>query len=387
MKKVCVVTGTRAEYGILRPLIKRLKDDEEIQLQLVVTGMHLSPEFGLTYKLIEEDKYKIDEKVEILLSSDTSVGIAKSMGLALISFSEVFNRLKPDLLILLGDRYEIFTIASTALIEKIPIAHIHGGELTEGAIDDAMRHSITKMSYLHFTSTEEYRRRVIQLGENPNRVFNVGAMGIEGIKDATIMKEVELKRELNIDLNKKFVLVTYHPETLNENSIEKEINNLFEALSNFDELNVVFTKGNSDAGGRIINKMIDEYAKKNKDRVVAYTSLGQLRYYNAMKYCSMVIGNSSSGIIEAPSFKVPTINIGNRQKGRIQAKSIINCTADKESIINSINKGLTTEFNEKIKNVINPYEGGESSLKIINIIKDYLFSSKKENKKFYDIKW
>lgn len=387
MKKVCVVTGTRAEYGILKPLLKKLKSDEKIQLQLVATGMHLSPEFGFTYKLIEEDEYKIDEKVEILLSSDTNVGIAKSMGLALINFSEVFNRLKPDLVVILGDRYEMFAIASTALIENIPIAHIHGGELTEGAIDDAMRHSITKMSYLHFTSTEEYRKRVIQLGEDPSRVFNVGAMGIEGINNTMIMDEREVKKELNIDLEKKYVLVTYHPETLSENNIKKEVNNLFEALSNFDELSVVLTKANSDAGGRIINKMIDEYSEKNKNRVVAYTSLGQFRYYNAMKYCAMVIGNSSSGIIEAPTFKIPTINIGDRQKGRIQAESVINCLADKESIIKSINKGLSEEFNNKIRDIENPYGEGDSSQKIMDVIKKYLFSDKKENKKFYDIKW
>ena len=387
MKKVCVVTGTRAEYGILKPLLKKLKSDEKIQLQLVATGMHLSPEFGFTYKLIEEDEYKIDEKVEILLSSDTNVGIAKSMGLALINFSEVFNRLKPDLVVILGDRYEMFAIASTALIENIPIAHIHGGELTEGAIDDAMRHSITKMSYLHFTSTEEYRKRVIQLGEDPSRVFNVGAMGIEGINNTMIMDEREVKKELSIDLEKKYVLVTYHPETLSENNIKKEVNNLFEALSNFDELSVVLTKANSDAGGRIINKMIDEYSEKNKNRVVAYTSLGQFRYYNAMKYCAMVIGNSSSGIIEAPTFKIPTINIGDRQKGRIQAESVINCLADKESIIKSINKGLSEEFNNKIRDIENPYGEGDSSQKIMDVIKKYLFSDKKENKKFYDIKW
>lgn len=387
MKKVCVVTGTRAEYGILKPLLKKLKSDEKIQLQLVATGMHLSPEFGFTYKLIEEDEYKIDEKVEILLSSDTNVGIAKSMGLALINFSEVFNRLKPDLVVILGDRYEMFAIASTALIENIPIAHIHGGELTEGAIDDAMRHSITKMSYLHFTSTEEYRKRVIQLGEDPSRVFNVGAMGIEGINNTMIMDEREVKKELNIDLEKKYVLVTYHPETLSENNIKKEVNNLFEALSNFDELSVVLTKANSDAGGRIINRMIDEYSEKNKNRVVAYTSLGQFRYYNAMKYCAMVIGNSSSGIIEAPTFKIPTINIGDRQKGRIQAESVINCLADKESIIKSINKGLSEEFNNKIRDIENPYGEGDSSQKIMDVIKKYLFSDKKENKKFYDIKW
>lgn len=387
MKKVCVVTGTRAEYGILKPLLKKLKSDEKIQLQLVATGMHLSPEFGFTYKLIEEDEYKIDEKVEILLSSDTNVGIAKSMGLALINFSEVFNRLKPDLVVILGDRYEMFAIASTALIENIPIAHIHGGELTEGAIDDAMRHSITKMSYIHFTSTEEYRKRVIQLGEDPSRVFNVGAMGIEGINNTMIMDEREVKKELSIDLEKKYVLVTYHPETLSENNIKKEVNNLFEALSNFDELSVVLTKANSDAGGRIINKMIDEYSEKNKNRVVAYTSLGQFRYYNAMKYCAMVIGNSSSGIIEAPTFKIPTINIGDRQKGRIQAESVINCLADKESIIKSINKGLSEEFNNKIRDIENPYGEGDSSQKIMDVIKKYLFSDKKENKKFYDIKW
>ena len=323
-KKICVVTGTRAEYGILKPLLRKVKEDNELELQLVVTGMHLSPEFGLTYKQIEEDNFRISEKVEILLSSDTPIGISKSMGLAMISFSEVFDRLKPDLLVLLGDRYEMLSVASSAMVARIPIAHIHGGETTEGAIDEAIRHSVTKMSYLHFTSTEEYRKRVIQLGENPNRVFNVGAMGVEEILNTNLLSKEELEKELDFKIDSKTALVTFHPVTLEENTSEEQFQNILDALDNFKDLKVIFTKANSDTDGRIINKMIDEYVIKNKGKAKAFTSLGQLKYYSTIKYTDFVLGNSSSGILEVPTFKKPTINIGDRQKGRIQAFSIIN---------------------------------------------------------------
>lgn len=320
MKKICVVTGTRAEYGILKPLLRRLRDDKEFQLQLVVTGMHVSPEFGLTYKQIIRDNFEITEKVEILLSSDTPVGISKSMGLAMISFSEVFDRLKPDLLVLLGDRYELLSVASAAMVARIPIAHIHGGETTEGAIDEAIRHSISKMSYLHFTSTEAYRKRVIQLGENPSRVFNVGGMGVEEIRNTAFLSKEDLEKELNLKLDSKTALVTFHPVTLEKNTAKEEFNNLLDALDYFEGLKVIFTKANSDTDGRIINKMIDEYVIKNPKKAVAFTSLGQLRYYSTIKYADFVLGNSSSGILEVPTFKKPTINVGDRQKGKNKVK-------------------------------------------------------------------
>lgn len=386
MKKICIITGTRAEYGLLSPLIKKIDEDKELKLQLVVTGMHLSPEFGLTYKQIEEDGYKIDEKVEMLLSSDTSVGISKSMGLAMISFSEVIERLKPDMVLVLGDRYEIFAICSVCSIFKVPIAHLHGGETTEGAFDECFRHSITKMSYLHFTSTNEYRNRVIQLGEQPNRVFNVGAIGIENIKNIKLLSKEELEESINFKLDNRYVLVTFHPVTLENNTSEKQFKNLLDVLDSIKNLNVIFTKSNSDTDGRIINKMIDEFVSKDTKKYVAFTSMGSLRYLSAMKYCDVIIGNSSSGIVEAPSFKTPTINIGDRQKGRIQAKSVINCEPNKKDIKEALNKSLSKEFIEYIKDTINPYEQDNVSLKIIEEIKYFLYNNKIDlKKKFYDL--
>ena len=386
MKKICIITGTRAEYGLLSPLIKKIDEDKELKLQLVVTGMHLSPEFGLTYKQIEEDGYKIDEKVEMLLSSDTSVGISKSMGLAMISFSEVIERLKPDMVLVLGDRYEIFAICSVCSIFKVPIAHLHGGETTEGAFDECFRHSITKMSYLHFTSTNEYRNRVVQLGENPDRVFNVGAIGIENIKNMKLLSKEELEESINFKLDSRYVLVTFHPVTLENNTSEKQFKNLLDVLDSIKNLNVIFTKSNSDTDGRIINKMIDEFVSKDTKKYVAFTSMGSLRYLSAMKYCDVIIGNSSSGIVEAPSFKIPTINIGDRQKGRIQAKSVINCEPNKKDIKEALNKSLSKEFIEYIKDTINPYEQDNVSLKIIEEIKYFLYNNKIDlKKKFYDL--
>lgn len=386
MKKVCVVTGTRAEYGLLKPLIKRISEDKDLTLQLIVTGMHLSPEFGLTYNEIINDGFQITEKVEILLSSDTEVGISKSMGLAMISFSEIFKRIAPDMLIVLGDRYEIFSVASVAMIAKIPITHLHGGEKTEGLIDEAIRHSITKMSYLHFTCSEDYRNRVIQLGEQPCRVFNVGPIVEESIKTLNFIKKDRLENYLGIKFDKKIALVTFHPTTLENNSEEKQVRNLLEALSEFDDLKIIFTKANSDTNGRIINAMIDEYVLKNSQKCVAYTSLGQLKYLSAMKYCDLVIGNSSSGIIEAPILKKVTVNIGDRQKGRSKAKSIINCEPDKFQIIESIKKALSKEFYDSLEK--QNYSNKEifASEKIVTIIKKYLLEGQINIKKeFYDI--
>lgn len=330
MIKICVITGTRAEYGLLKPIINKIKDDKQLGLQLVVTGMHISPEFGLTYKEILQDGFEISDKIEVLLSSDTPVGISKSIGLGIIGFAELFEKSKPDIVIILGDRYEIFAVASAAMIANIPIAHIHGGETTEGLIDEAIRHSITKMSYIHFPCTEEYRRRIIQLGESPDRVFNVGALGCENIKKIKFIDKEALKEELNIDFEKKVALLTFHPVTLDIFKAEKQFKEVLSAIDCFEDLQVIFTKANSDTGGRIINYLIDEYVRKNSNRCIAFSSLGQVRYLSAMKYCSFVIGNSSSGILEAPVLNKPTINIGDRQKGRIQLESIINCEAKKE---------------------------------------------------------
>ena len=388
VQNICIITGTRAEYGLLYPLIKKISEDDRLNSQLVVTGMHLSPEFGLTYKQIEEDGYKIDEKVEILLSSDTSIGISKSMGLAMISFSEVFDRLKPDMVVVLGDRYEIFSAVSVASISRIPVCHLHGGETTEGAFDENLRHSITKMSYLHFTSTEEYRKRVIQLGESADRVFNVGAIGIENIKKMNLLSKEELEESINFKLDKKYAIVTFHPVTLENNTAKDQFKELLLALYNIKDLKVIFTKANSDTDGRIINKMIDEFVLNDKERFIAFTSMGSLRYLSAIKYSDVVIGNSSSGIVEVPSFNKPTINIGDRQKGRIQAKSIINCEPVKNDIENAIEKALSKEFLENIKDVKNPYGEGNVSDKIIEKIKYFLENDKINlKKKFYDLEF
>ncbi len=387
-KNICIITGTRAEYGLLCPLIKKINEDDQFNLQLLVTGMHLSPEFGLTYKQIKEAGYKIDEKVEILLSSDTSIGISKSMGLAIISFSEVFDRLKPDMVVVLGDRYEIFSAVSVANISRIPVCHLHGGETTEGAFDENLRHSITKMSYLHFTSTEEYRKRVIQLGESPDRVFNVGAIGIENIKKMNLLSKEELERSINFKLDKKYAIVTFHPVTLENNTAKNQFKELLLVLDKIKDLKVIFTKANSDTDGRIINNMIDEFVLTDKERFISFTSMGSLRYLSAIKYSDIVIGNSSSGIVEVPSFNKPTINIGDRQKGRIQAKSIINCKPVKNDIEKAIERALSDEFLENIKDVKNPYGDGNVSDKVIEKIKYFLENDKINlKKKFYDLEF
>lgn len=384
MKKVCVATGSRAEYGLLRPILKKLNNDTEIDLKIIVTGMHLSPEFGLTVNEIENDGFKVDFKNEMLLSSDTDQGIVKSMGICLIGMADYFSCNKPDLLIVLGDRYEIFSVAASAMIYKIPIAHIHGGEITEGAYDDSIRHCITKMSTLHFTSTEEYRRRVIQLGENPDMVFYVGALGVENIRNLKLMEKHDLEKSIGFEVDKKTLVVTYHPETLGENNSANSFKNILYVLDKHKEFRVIFTKANADTDGRIINRMIDEYVDEHKSNSIAFESLGLIRYLSVLKYCAAVVGNSSSGIIEVPSFNIPTINIGNRQKGRTQSNSVINCKAD----INEIDEALRIIMKKYSKNklsFINPYECTGTSDNIIACIKEYLCSKKTIKKIFYDI--
>lgn len=385
MKNVCIVTGTRAEYGLLKPLIAKVDKDEDMKLQLVVTGMHLSTEFGLTYHEIEKDGYSITYKIEMLLSSDTSVGITKSMGVALLGFADFFEVYKPDIVIVLGDRYEILMAASAAMIARIPIAHIHGGELTEGLIDEAIRHSITKMSHFHFTATEEYRNRVIQLGEQPQTVYNVGALGVENIKTVKLLDKLTLEKSLDFKFSKTAVLVTFHPVTLENVSAELQFENILQVLNTHKELSVIFTKANSDTNGRIINQMIDDFVQNNGERCVAFTSLGQLRYLSSLQFCSAVVGNSSSGIIEVPSFGIPTVNIGDRQKGRAHSKSVIDCGNSVEEIELALNKALSYEFNLEILKYKNPYEGEKTSDKIIGVIKEALYNGINIKKEFYDI--
>lgn len=385
MKKIIsILTATRAEYGLLKPIIAKLNTIEEFDVRIVATGAHLSPEFGLTYQEIEKDSFQIDEKIEILLSSDTPSSISKSMGLAMISFADYFEKLSPDLLIVLGDRYETLAVATTAMNQRIPIAHLYGGETTEGAIDESIRHAITKLSYIHFTSTDEYRNRVIQLGEHPSRVFNVGAIGIENILSEMLLSKEELEEELKIDLSKSYAVVTFHPVTLENNSSKKQVESLLEVCKKFSNLSFIFTKANADAEGRIINQLIDKYSQDN-DNIFAFTSLGMRRYLSVLKYCSMVIGNSSSGLLEAPSFGIPTINIGDRQKGRLQADSVINCEPTIVNITKSINLALSDEFVKKAKKTINPYGNGDTSNKVVEVIKDYMLNDKIDlKKKFYD---
>ena len=385
MKKIiCILTATRAEYGLLKPIIRKFTDIAKYDVKVVVTGAHLSPEFGLTYREIEEDGIFIDKKIEMLLSSDTPSAISKSMGLALIGFSDYFECLKPDLLMVLGDRYETLAVAIAASNQRIPIAHLYGGEITEGAVDDAFRHSITKLSYLHFTSTETYRNRVIQLGESPERVFNVGAIGIENIKNEPLFSRIELQKELELDLSKPYAVVTFHPTTLEKSTAKSQIESLLDACSEFKGLNFIFTKTNADVDGRIINQYIDKYAH-DFENIKGFSSLGVKRYLSALKYSTMVIGNSSSGLLEAPSFGIPTVNIGDRQKGRLQSKSVINCESNRVSIRLAIECALDHKFIELSRTVINPYGDGETSEKITNIISAYIEEEKIDLKKtFFD---
>lgn len=387
MKRIGIMTGTRAEYGLLKSLMQEINKDNDLELYLIVSGMHLSPEFGMTYKEIEEDGFEINAKVEMLLSSDSPAGISKSIGLGVIGFADEFQRADLDMLILLGDRYEALSAAICALVMRIPIAHLHGGELTEGAIDEGIRHSITKMSYLHFTSTEQYRNRVIQLGENPERVFYVGALGVENIKKINLMTKEELERSIHFEIDENTVIVTYHPVTLENNTVEEQFLNLLEVLDRNPKIRMIFTKANADTNGRIVNELIDKYAAQNSERACAFMSLGQKRYLSALKYCRIVIGNSSSGIIEAPSFGKPIINIGDRQKGRICADSVINCGYTQQEIQQAMETALTEEFENKARNCRNPYEKENTAANIISVIKDYLLNDKIKLKKgFYDIK-
>lgn len=382
MKKICIVTGTRAEYGLLYWLIKEVNDDPELELQLLVTGMHLSPEFGLTWKQIENDGFPIAKKIEILLSSDTAVGITKSNALALISFAEAFEELKPEVVVLLGDRTETFAAAQAALIAGIPVAHIHGGELTEGAYDDAIRHSITKMSHLHFTATEVYRKRVIQLGEQPETVFNVGAIGLDNIKKLQLLNRSDFEASINRKLLSRNLLITFHPVTLEEQSAGNQFQQLLNTLEELKDILLIFTKPNSDRDGRIIIQMIDDYVNNNPLKAIAFTSLGQLRYLSAMQYVDAVVGNSSSGIIEVPAFNIPTVNIGDRQKGRITGPSVFNCRPVKKEIKLALEQAF--DFDRQ-KHGQHPYGDGNTSEKIFEIIKN-----RKEiclKKRFYDIEF
>lgn len=383
MKKIAVFTGTRAEYGLLYWLLKDIQADSDLSLQLVVSGMHLSPEFGETFQQIEKDGFVIDEQVEILLSSNSAVGTAKSMGLGIIGFSDAFARLSPDILVILGDRFEALAAAQTAMILRIPVLHLHGGEITEGAYDDAIRHAISKLSYLHATSTDEYRKRVIQLGEDPERVINVGAIGLDHLFRETFLSLTELGVSLNFALKQPYVIVTYHPVTLAAEDPVGTFNSILDALDFYPDYQIILTYPNADDGGRKIIPVLEAYAAKNPERVLAIPSLGHKRYLSAVMHSAAVIGNSSSGIIEVPSFDVPSVNIGLRQKGRLSAKSVLHCNVKTEQIRKFLKIAFDRSYkthNEKIKN---PYGSGNASQKIISLLKQTRF---KPTKCFYDLK-
>lgn len=387
MKKIIIMTATRAEYGLLKPIIEKYYKEPQIDIRVVVTGMHLSPEFGMTVREIERDGINIDRKIEILLSSDTPVAVSKSMGLAMISFAEYFDESKPDALMVLGDRYETLAVCVAAMNACIPIFHLYGGETTEGAIDEAVRHAITKMSHLHFTSTERYRSRVIQMGETPDRVFSVGAMGVENALHVELMKIDELEESLQCRLGEKYAVGTFHPVTLEKHTAEKQVQALIEAIDKRPDIIWLFTKANADSNGRIINEKLHEYANSHTN-LYLFSSLGMRRYLSSLKYAEFVIGNSSSGLIEAPSFKIPTINIGERQKGRIQGETVLNCVPESYEIEHAIEVVMAPEFQEKVKYAVNPYGNGNTSDLIVNISKDFLINNKIQiKKKFYDLKF
>lgn len=379
-RKICVVTGTRAEYGLLYWLMKMVQSDPELELQVIATGMHMSPEFGLTYKTIECDGFSINAKVEMLLSSDTPVGIAKSLGLGVIGFADALACLQPDLLVLLGDRFEILAVAQAALIARLPIAHLFGGDTTEGAFDEAIRHSITKMAHVHFVSHPDAARRVKQLGENPDFVHIVGSTGIDQIKRLSLLNRKTLEKDLDFPFRKRNVLVTFHPATLDGETPEFQFAELLMALDRLGpETGIIFTKPNADTCGRILVNMIDDFCLP-RPHAKAFTSLGQLRYLSLLAQVDAVVGNSSSGLYEAPSFKVPTVNIGDRQKGRLQADSVINCDVIAVAIENCIREA----FEKDCRQTINPYGDGHSSEKIIKVLKGLDLSSNILKKTFFD---
>lgn len=383
MKKICVVTGGRADFWLLKGLMKAIESSHLLTLKLIATGAHLSPEFGSTYKLIESEGFKIDHKIEMLVSSDSDTGVVKSIGLGLIGFADALEKIKPDYLLVLGDRFEMLAASISALIQRIPIIHLHGGEKTEGAYDESIRHSISKMANYHFVAAAEYRKRLLQMGEKPNRVFNVGALGLDSIKDIKVRSKDFLERELKIKFNNKNLLITYHPETLNPSDIESTFCQILIALNELKNTTLIFTLPNADNGSRAIIDLINNFVENNNNAWV-FSALGQEKYFSLMTHVDGVIGNSSSGIIEAPSFSVGTINIGNRQKGRICASSIINCRANYDDFIHAINTLYSNSFQQKLLSVINPYYSGGAVESIVKILESEDMSND-VHKQFLDL--
>lgn len=386
MRKICVITGTRAEFGLLSGLMRLIQQSDLTQLQVIATNMHLSPRYGNTYKEIEEAGFAIDYKVPILddAAADNASETLRVMSRAITGFAEAYDALQPDLIVVLGDRFEILAAVESALIKQIPVAHIHGGELTLGAYDDAIRHSITKMSHLHFTSTEEYRHRVIQLGEQPEQVWYVGALGVENIKNIPLLNKEEIEENLKFEISNQTILVTYHPVTLANGDGKKDIDAFLDALDEFPDLRIIFTMPNSDNGSNVIRETIEEYVSRNTTRACAHTSLGVKRYLSVMKHCTAVVGNSSSGILETPSFHIPTLDIGSRQGGRIAADSVWHCGTDSQSIVDGLKHILSAEFRQIATAASNPYEKEGTAEYIFNVISSYPLEGIMQ-KHFYDL--
>ncbi len=384
-KNLCVVTGSRADYGLLYPLLKRLKQDSILRLRLAVTGAHLSERFGGTSREIIQDGFGIDAKVPLRLKEDTDQAVCRAIAQAVSGFSAVLRGMRPDMVVVLGDRFEIFAAAVAAFVHKVPIAHLYGGELTEGAMDDSWRHAITKMSYLHFTSTEEYRSRVIQLGESPSRVFTVGALGLDNIKQMQLASRQDLEQVSGISLSGPVVLATYHPVTLETNTAGSQFKELLKALDEFSDLKVIFTQPNADQGNKQIRALTAAYVRSHPRRAVVFESLGQRMYLTALRESCLVAGNSSSGLIEAPSFHKPTVNIGDRQKGRIQAATVIDCRANKSDIARSIRRALSPQFAKICRAAANPYGRGDTAPRIVKILRSQITQFKGLKKSFYDL--
>ncbi len=388
-RTICVVTGSRADYGHLSSLLKAIKGDGRLKLQIAVTGMHLSPRFGNTYKHILKDGFKISAKADILKFDNSEAGIAQAVGLGCQKFAKVFQSLKPDVVVVLGDRYEIFSAVVAAYIAKIPVAHIHGGEKSEGSMDEGIRHAITKMTSLHFAATEEYRKRIIQLGEDPKRVFNFGAPGLDGLHQLKLLTKNELEKKLAFHLNYPTAIVTYHPVTLEKNSSQKMVKNLLSAVESTG-INAVFTKSNADPRGEAMNAVIGQFCRKNPSKYLLVDALGQQGYYSCLKHCDVMIGNSSSGLVEAPSFQMPVVNIGDRQRNRIKAKNVIDVAESDKAIIQGIRTALSSAFKQNLKGLKNPYEkfaDGKTGQRIKNVLKSVPLSDELLKKKFYDLKF
>ena len=369
-RKICVITGSRADYGLLRWVMQGIQEDPDLTLQVVATGMHLSPEFGLTYLELEQHGFKLDRKVEMLTSSDTPAGIAKSMGLGLIGFADALSELSPDLIVVLGDRFEIYAAVAAALVARIPVAHVHGGETTEGAFDEAIRHAITKMAHLHFVAAEPYRQRVVQLGEQPDRVFLAGGLGVDAIKRLKLLDRTDLEASLGFGLGEKSLLITFHPVTLEVGTAAAQMEELLAALASLDDTKLIFTLPNADTDGRVLIRAVEKFVAQHPN-ARTYASLGQLRYLSCVAQVDGVIGNSSSGLIEAPSLSTGTINIGDRQRGRLQAASVINCDPTQQSISEAIGRLYSPEFRSSLREIRNPYGDGGASGRIVETLKNY----------------